>query len=95
MKNIKLTSIVLVLTVALGVSACSSRYIVDVTDDSKGRASSMLTLDTKNYVVTKVYKDVFWDCVQSGSKMTCEKVCDRKDEKGEQILCPKYRGPAW
>lgn len=95
MKSLKLNTVAVLLAAMFVGSACSTRYIVDVADDTKGRASSMLTLDTKNYLVTKVYKDVFWDCVQSGEKMTCEKVCDRKDEKGEQILCPKYRGPAW
>lgn len=94
-KHLKSMAFAGVLGATFLASACTSRYIVDVTDDPKGRATAMKTYDTKNALLFKTEKDVFWDCTQSAEKLTCEKVCDRKDERGEKILCPTIRKPGW
>lgn len=95
MKHLKVLTVAGLLGSTLFASACSTRYIIDVTDDPKGRATAMKTYDTKNMFIVKTEKDVFWDCTQSADKMTCEKVCDRKDERGEKIMCPYIRKPGW
>ena len=95
LKNIKLTAVSVVLGVALFSTACSSRYILDVVDDGQGRASVVKTFDTKNYLLVKVEKEVFWDCTETNDKMKCTKSCDREDERGEKIMCPTVKKPGW
>lgn len=95
LKHIKTTLFAAFLGATFLSTACSSRYILDVVDDGQGRASVIKTFDTKNYLLVKVEKEVFWDCTEADGKMKCTKSCDREDERGEKIMCPTVKTPGW
>lgn len=83
-------AITFVVLIAGALGGCSRRYILDVTDHgSQGGATLVQTLDTKNFVVVGVRKHVFWECREDSDSLDCTRVCDRKDEQGAKVLCPK------
>jgi hypothetical protein len=81
----------LVFAVAMLSSACSQRYIMDVDDHPKGHATTMRTIDVKNFIIMNTVKDVFWECQEDGNGLRCTKSCDRPDNEGNKIVCPVVR----
>jgi hypothetical protein len=81
----------------LATSGCMSRHILSVEDGAQqgaGQTTLLTTLEMKNYLLFGVSKRVFWTCGPQGGGLSCEQVCDVKDDEGEVITCPTMVGGA-
>ncbi|MCA9568340.1 MAG: hypothetical protein KC656_10870, partial [Myxococcales bacterium] len=68
------------------LSGCMSRQILQVQDgpsQGAGQTTVLTTYDIKNYLVFGISKQVYWECSNSGSGLTCSQTCDIKDDQGD------------
>lgn len=77
------------------LSGCFSRQIVAIEDGpTSGAAQTTLltTVEIRNYLLFGVTKRVFWECGQAGAALSCEQVCDVKNDEGDRLMCPTFAG---
>ena len=77
-----------VLALGLFASGCMTRNLRSVRDVADTHVTLVETIDTQNYLVWASMKHVFWQCLESGTTLTCEKACDGKSD----LSCPMGMG---
>jgi len=71
-------------------TGCASRMIVSVEDAPAGGNTTIIqTVDTTNYLLWGVQKNVWWECGPQGEGLSCEKRCDVRDDTGDRLACNK------
>ena len=77
-----------VLALGLFASGCMTRNLRSVKDVPNSNATLIETMDVMNLLFYVQVTHVFWQCLESGTTLTCEKACDGKSE----LSCPMGMG---
>ena len=87
--TLKSLALLAALAMTVASTGCTKHFVMTANDHASGEMTLVETRSENIFRILTYPRHVFWECKETKDRLDCYKVCDRKDEQGYELRCPR------